>query len=327
MVSRAEELQQFKRIDLVAFAISRGFELDRKASSRSSVAVRNVRGDKLIIGKSDDGTYHYFNAKGSDAGTIIDLVQSLDGGSLGDVRKTLRAFDPASALATTAQSKPVTVVARSVDRVQVQATWAKALPLQSENLYLSRCRMIASSTYLHPRFYGRFRIDSRNNVLAAHHDKTGLCGYEMKNGTREGTTFTGFSPGGVKGLFASRPADGDRTMVVAETFIDMLSVAALKGIEGRRFFSLGGQPSPLQITLLRAAVARMPCRATIELCVDNDQGGKAIAGQVKAALETAVHDAQKIKVCPPPDTSKDWNDYLKSAQATRRMTKPNLARG
>lgn len=285
--------------------------MDRKASSRSSIVVRHPTGDKLIVGKSKDGTYHYFNAKGNDSGTIIDLVQAMDGGTLGDVRKKLRHYQPNAINETVPQTGFFSLAARDTDLSRVRVTWGRGSLLTARNDYLSDCRKIHPDVYLNPRFKGRFRIDHRGNVLAAHHNEQGLCGFEIKNGTSQRTTFTGFSPGGVKGLLSSRPGTNDRIMVVCETFIDMLSVAAVTGGYGRRFFSLGGRPSPAQIQLLRSAAHQMPKGSTIELRVDNDKGGSEIAALITAEICTDVPGIRDIVYLPPPDQGTDWNDYLK----------------
>jgi hypothetical protein len=45
-------------------------------------------------------------------------------------------------------------------------------------------------------FAGHIRIDVRGNAVFPHIDRDGVCGYEIKN-----RNFTGFAPGGEKGLW------------------------------------------------------------------------------------------------------------------------------
>ena len=106
MMNRKDELDRFKRINLAEYAASRNFVMDRRASSRHSVVMRHPRGDKLIIGRDASGIYYYFNAKGDDSGTIVDLVMAMDGSNLGEVRKTLRGYDGTAARPPTATSLP-----------------------------------------------------------------------------------------------------------------------------------------------------------------------------------------------------------------------------
>ncbi|MEO1530429.1 MAG: toprim domain-containing protein [Planctomycetota bacterium] len=311
MTTRAEELQQFKKINLAEYAISRGFTLDQKASSRSSIVARHSNGSKLIIGRSACGGYHYFNAKGDDSGTIIDLVQALDGGTIGDVRKTLRRYQPSTTVDARAPRVPVEMSSKTADLDGVRSGWNQASPLTTRSAYLSDCRAIPGSIYLSPRFEGRFRTDRRGNVLAAHRNEEGLCGFEIKNGTKEKTTFTGFSPGGTKGLCVSRASNLDERLIVTETFIDMLSVAAFKGLERTRFASISGRPSRAQLQLLAAEARRFTTSVSVELCFDNDDAGQELAELVAAALGQ-LDCVQAIEFKPPPAANSDWNDHLRS---------------
>ena len=311
MASRSDELQEFKRIDLVQYAVSRGFSVDRRASSKSSVVVRHSCGDKLIISRDSSGTYFYFNAKGNDSGTIIDLVQSLDGGSLGDVRKTLRVYRPSTSTIRDAEPSNVIAHRKEADRSVVKNAWQNARPLEGGNTYLSDCRAIPEKVYLDNAFEGRLKIDSRGNILAAHHDHDGLSGFEMKNGTKDKTTFTGFSPGGSKGLFYSNGEEGNRTIVLAETFIDALSVATITGISGRRFFSLGGNPSPSQMELLRSLVKKSPRGTIVEMRFDNDKAGLELAARLSAEVFAEASNLKCFRYIPPKQTEADWNDVLR----------------
>ncbi|MEO8165675.1 MAG: hypothetical protein ABI619_09795, partial [Betaproteobacteria bacterium] len=95
----------------------------------------------------------------------------------------------------------------------------------------------------------------------------------------------------------------------------MLSVAALVGVNGHRFFSLGGRPSPAQIELLRSAMHRMPADSTIELRFDNDSGGRDIAAYVTSELAPDATAIRSIDFVPPPDRDTDWNDQLREMQS------------
>ncbi|WP_145175470.1 DUF3991 and TOPRIM domain-containing protein [Rubripirellula lacrimiformis] len=316
MDTRNDELEQFKRLNLHDYAVSRGFVVDRKKSSRHSVVVRHPRGDKLIIGKAPTGQFFYFNALGADSGTIIDLVQALDGGTLGDVRKTLRAYDGLPAVRAPSSTLPFEIQPSRHDAAAVLSAWMRAKPIKSGHPYLTDIRGISEEVQLHPAFRDRIRIDSRGNMVVPHFNRSGLCGFELENGNRERTTFTGFSPGGVKALACSRPQSDDRTMIVCETAVDMFSVATLEGVDGKRFFSTAGQTSEMQSECLRHAAAKMPNNSRILLAFDNDEGGRKLAFQVRRALQNCglpVHDHF------PPTVGAGWNDVL---QQTRQHDSP-----
>ncbi|MDA8746028.1 DUF3991 and toprim domain-containing protein [Rubripirellula amarantea] len=316
MDTRNDELERFKRLNLCDYAVSRGFVIDRKKSSRHSVVARHTRGDKLIIGKSPSGQYYYFNAVGSDSGTIVDLVQSLDGGTLGDVRKTLRGYDGSPSAQAPSSTLPFELQPSQHDAAQVLSTWMRAKSIKAGHPYLTDVRGISEEVQLHPIFHDRIRIDGRGNMVVPHYNRSGLCGFELKNGNALRTTFTGFSTGGVKALACSRPRDDDQEMIVCETAIDMFSIATLGGLEGKRFFSTAGQISPMQAECLRHAAERMPEGSRVLLSFDNDEGGRKLAAQVREALS-----ACRLPIVDnfPPTPGADWNDVL---QATRQHGSP-----
>ncbi|MBR9800427.1 DUF3991 domain-containing protein [bacterium] len=304
MESRRAELEEMKRIDLCQYVASRGFVLDRRLSSRSSVVMRHPNGDKLIIAKTSGGQFVYFNAKGSDNGTIIDFVQSRDRVGLGEVRKLLRpwlgsGYRSISALPTL----PIELQPSEHDAARVLADWLRSRPIGNSNPYLETERGIPGEVLRHTIFQDRIRIDARQNVLFPHYNRAGLCGFEIKN-----RGWTGFSPGGIKGLACSRPQPDDHTMIVCETAIDMLSYAALHGTEGKRFFSTAGQISPLQAECLRSAATKLPENSPIVLALDNDEGGRQLAAKIRAALGSIE---RQIAVDYPPIPGADWNDVLR----------------
>ncbi len=307
--SRAEELDRFKRIDLVAYAGMRGYVIDRRKSTRNSVVMRHANGDKIGIGKTPSGMFVFYNYKGDESGTIVDLVQALDGGTLGDVRKTLRAYDGSAAPLAASPTLPFELQPSQHDASRILANWMKTKPIGAKgHPYLTSHRGIPVDVQHDPIFKGRIHIDDRGNAVFPHYNQFGLCGYELKNGNASGTTFTGFSPGGVKGLACSRPLPGDCEMVICETAIDMLSVASLEGTGHRRFFSTSGQISPMQAECLRAAAAKMPSRnAKIVLALDNDDGGRMIANRLRDILQPI-----ELPIIEhfPPQNGQDWNDVL-----------------
>jgi hypothetical protein len=89
-----DELETFKRrINLVAYAKSRGFTVNKKKSWRGSTAMN--RGHEKIIVTRLPKTGHFvywspFDEK--DHGTIIDFVQKRQGLDLGGTRKELRSW-------------------------------------------------------------------------------------------------------------------------------------------------------------------------------------------------------------------------------------------
>lgn len=308
MDSRSDELDRFKRWNLCDYAASKGFVLDRRGTSRHSAVMRHSCGDKLIVARSKTGQYVYFNAKGNDSGTIVDLCQQLEGGSLGDVRKSLRAYGGVASVDANATTLPFELQPSEHDAARVLSAWMAAKPISKGHPYLTKHRGISESIQIHPIFRDRIRIDGRGNMVVPHYNRAGLCGFEVKNGNGQGTSFTGFSPGGVKALACSRPQAGDREMIVCETSVDMFSYATLFGVGGKRFFSTAGQISPMQAECLRLAAAKMPADARVVLAFDNDDGGHKLATQIRAALDSV---AISVTEHFPPRDGADWNDVLR----------------
>ncbi len=299
------ELEQFKTgVNLSEFAASRGYVLDRRESSRNSAVMRHTDGDKIVIAKNEaTGDWIYFSVRDDrDNGTVIDFLQNRGGGSLGKVRQVLRAWmgSPRSAgVQLHAFVQDLLPVSR--DRAGVMQAWERAKGCFSLPYLTSRG--IGPDILTLPRFAGRVRVDQRNNALFPHYDNDGLCGFEMKN-----KGFTGFAPGGSKGLWFSQALTTDRQLVLTESAIDAISYQVLHPDElWSRYMSTGGELSPKQPALLRAAMEKLPAGALVLLAFDNDEGGEKIAAEVKA-IAPAGRELRRVV----PDVGKDWNDMLKT---------------
>jgi hypothetical protein len=297
-----EELGRFKTgVNLSEFAASRGYVLDRRESSRNSAVMRHPNGDKIVIARHDGGVWMYFSVRDDrDNGTIVDFVQRRDGGSLGKVRKILRTWLGAPRpeevqLPMFAQD----LLPVSKDRAAVMAVWERAKVCVSLPYLASRG--IGTDVLVLPRFKDCVRVDQRNNAIFPHYDKAGLCGYEIKN-----KEFTGFAPGGVKGLWFSKAQASDRRLVLVESAIDAYSFHILHGDPFTRYMSTGGELNPQQPALLRGAMEKLPAESVVLLAFDNDEGGEKITEEAKA-VAPAGRDIRRVL----PETGKDWNDDLK----------------
>ncbi|WP_417850294.1 toprim domain-containing protein [Thalassoglobus sp.] len=310
MLSRGEELEAMKRIDFCQYVASRGFVLDRKKSSRASIVMRHSNGDKLIVGRTPNGQYIYFNAKGNDSGSIIDFVQTRDRVSLGEVRKILRPWLNGSTIPINELPPlPIKLQPSEHDAAQVLANWMKAKPLWKTHPYLEYERQIPREILTSPLLRDRIRIDDRKNAVFPHFNQSGLCGFELKN-----RGFTGFSPGGIKGLACTRPQPDDQQMIICETAIDMLSYAAVKGLDGKRLFSTAGQISPSQAECLKTAVSKMPEDVMIVLALDNDKGGYELAEKIAEVLADCH---RPIMTDFPSLHGGDWNDVLRNPTSSQ----------
>lgn len=299
------ELDDFKRnINLSEFAAGRGYVLDARASSRNSAVMRSPGdNDKIIIARNEaTGAWMYFSVRDDrDNGTVIDFLQNRGGGSLGEVRKTLRAWlgSPRPVLQPTLFARDLVPVSR--DRAAVLTAWERARACASLPYLTSRG--LGPDVLALPRFEGCVRVDQRNNALFPHYDHDGLCGYEIKN-----KGFTGFAPGGVKGLWYSKTKPSDHWLVLTESAIDGYSFHILHGGDGSRYMSTGGALNPQQPALLRGAMEKMPEGSVIVLAFDLDEAGDRLADEVKA-LAPAGRKVRRM--VPDAGAGKDWNDMLK----------------
>jgi hypothetical protein len=91
MMNQDSELDAFKReIDLREFAVSLGYEIDRRESWRGSTVLRRGA-DKIVVKRNGNGHYVFFSVRDDrDNGTVIDLLQRRQNLGLGAVRQILR---------------------------------------------------------------------------------------------------------------------------------------------------------------------------------------------------------------------------------------------
>jgi len=312
MLSRSEELEEMKRIDFCQFASSRGYVLDRRASSRCSAVLRHANGDKLIVGRSKAGHYIFFNVHGNDSGTILDFVMAQDRVSLGGARKVLRDWIGGSPLPPPkSPALPFQLQPSEHDAARVMAKWMQTQSIRTTHPYLERGRGIPQTTLTDPIFADRIRIDRRGNAVFPHFKQNDeLCGFEIKN-----RGFTGFSPGGIKGLAASRRRADEFEFVICETAIDMLSVAAIEGTGDKRFFSTAGQVSELQQTLLINEIRGTVSPPKVLLAMDNDEAGHRLATKIRTFLIEEGVDHSSIVDHFPAVENADWNDVLRDHNA------------
>ena len=303
------EIEVFKReIDLRQFAVSLGYEVDRRESWRGSAVLR-CGADKIVVKRRANGHYVFFSVRDDrDHGTIIDFLQRRRNVSLGEMRPILRAWVGGSSLAQLPCLQPT-----GKDRLRVAEAYRR-MAVASQHAYLEQERGIPAAVLSSPRFANRVRLDGRGNAVFPHFDRQGLCGYEIKN-----RGFTGFAAGAEKGLWFSRTRAEDRCLVLGESAIDALSYAALcPDAEDRtRYASLAGKPSVKQSELLQATVGKMPEGAEIIAAFDADPGGRMLVQAVRQAL-TARNGKGTLNIHLPSEEGQDWNDVLRNATSRKK---------
>jgi Toprim-like/Protein of unknown function (DUF3991) len=305
MVNRAEELEAFKtQINLGEYAASLGYVLDRKASSRSSAVLTRSDGDKIVVAVGKENHWIYFSVRDdADNGSIIDFVQRRNGGSLGIVRAILRPWLDVGHSPALPSTFP-TLEPAEKDLVRVHARF-ESMAVTSAHPYLLTERKIPAEVLSHPRFFDRVRTDDHGNAVFPHWNISGLSGYEVKN-----RGFTGFSPGGEKGLWGSHTDSGDLALVISETAIDALSHVAIKRPALARYVSTAGSLNSSQPNLIRRAAEKLPAVARVILATDNDDGGDTLASFFREFLAPL---ASRLEIVDERPTLRgdDWNDVLR----------------
>ena len=312
-MDRRAEIDAFKsRINLTQYAAAEGYQLDRRKSSRQSVTMRRGA-SHLLITRAEDGHWVFCSVDTPGlAGSIVDLDQHLHGGSLGDVRKRLRMhLGDHSGLNRAKPSEYVRDVEPSQrDPAAVLRAYRQSTPAPRHS-YLTDTRGIPASVLSDPIFEGRVRSHGTyGNALFPHYDRSGVCGFELKN-----RRFTGFANGGVKGLWCSRPRADDTRLVIAETAVDALSYAALFGTDRTRFVSTAGQLSPEQPELIHSAVEKLPSGGDVMAATDNDEAGTQLAERIEAIVDAV--GGRPFRRHSPPEAGRDWNDVLAAKSELR----------
>jgi hypothetical protein len=299
-----DELLRFKQSDLRQYAASVGFVVDHRESSRGSSVMRREH-EKLIISRKSEGVYTWWDVHSEDRGTIVDFVQRENPGlNLGGERKELRAW---MGLPTPALPELPALISTSPDLDEVRRRYfGMSVPLNHP--YLEDERAIPASTLQHWRFAGQFRIDQYGAAAFPHFDNENeVCGYELKN--RGG--FTGFAPGGRKGIWLSNTNADDRRLILAESGIDAISHAVLFDDPVARYGSIGGRPTSLQLEIIRKLFVAMPENAKVVAAMDANDPGRELADLIEDVYSSCGRG--DLTLCRhEPEGAEDWNDLLKA---------------
>ena len=250
-----EELERFKRdIKLHEYAVSLGYEVDARESSKREVVLRKGT-DKISVRMDVDGHYVYYSFRDEkDHGTIMDFVMRRQSKNFGETRKALRIWAGVERVPAFQHLE----VAPRGDREAV-TTEFKAMKELRWHDYLEQDRAIPRPVLLSPRFQGCIRVDARANAIFPHFDDEGLCGFERRN-----RGFKAFADRGEKGLWLSNVFPEDRGLVVGESAIDCISHAALFPATSG-YASIAGGLNPVQPLLIAKACRELPagCRSGV----------------------------------------------------------------
>ena len=267
--------------------------------------------DAILISKAKEG-WHIFCSVTDHAqsGSVLDFVAhrlgafTAKGVDLGRVRQYLRPWVGANPpkVSPTAYVSDLKPVHRDV--VSVRARWSAFAPIiEGRHQFLNE-RGIMAETLSHDRFRHRIR-DDRGTAIFPHFNRDGISAFERRN---VGVTMQ--SKGGIRGLWFSATRSTDTALVLTEAPIDALAYCQIFNLaDTARFASVSGQPSPVQLDLVRGAMEKMPSGAVI-IATDNDAAGVRIASQQKQAFDAVNRADLTLRVHHPETPGSDWADML-----------------
>ena len=142
------------KLVLRQFAVSLGYELDRRESWRGSTVLRSG-GDKIVVKRNGNGHYVFFSVRDDrNHGTVIDFLQWREDLSLGAVRQILRPWIGRPAIAPQFPKLEPT----GPDRMRVESEYRR-MANGLRHPYLEHERCLPASLFASPRFAGRVRTD------------------------------------------------------------------------------------------------------------------------------------------------------------------------
>jgi hypothetical protein len=294
MLKPDHELTNFKQtIDPCNVLTGHGFTLDK---TKSTTLGRVMRRDdeKFLVMKGHGDNWIITDTRAGKSGTVIDLIQWLDGCNLGQVRVKLRHY-AGLPINDSFPSCP------KQDRLPATPVHLGSLKPATCNTANLQARGIGDLVQC-PQFIGKVFEDRRGNACFPHYDNAGLSGWEIKN-----DRFTGFMTGGKKGLWFSNQPESLKRLVLCESAIDAISYHAIHAGDDARYLSIGGGIGHNQIILITRAIERTPNDCLIVLAVDNDNAGNGYIEQITAL----INGCRQVHTDRPTGAGvKDWNESL-----------------
>jgi len=294
------DFNEYKQnINLAEFAASYGYQIDRKKSTKASLAMKT--GNNKIIITRKRGIWIYFSVFDErDRGTIIDFVRNRTSQTLPEIARTLAQW------AGTATSLPVrgfAVEDQRFDQDRVKAIFDKCRPV-TRHQYLES-RGLNSELLGSPRFKNQIFIDRYQNAVFPHNYKHEVCGLEIKNASR-GLMVKGSR----KTFWRSNSFTNDKILVITEAVIDALSYQQIHDHKDYLYFATSGGVSSGQLHMLNDFLKNTGSIKCVILAMDNDKGGQRIADRIAESLRINGFPTEEVIGHPPFREGRDWNDEL-----------------
>lgn len=293
-------VDECKRVDLCAIAGSYGWVIDKTGGQgRSTQMRRRDRSKEIIVSKLDDGRWVFFARDGTISGSVIDFIQSFDGGNLGAVREKISRL-----VASGIQQPPILSFPTANQGAERRSKNRSGTSLPEDGIKTSaveylQFRGLTKTTIEHFR---ESWLEGLHGDVRFEHTYGGGSGYEYR-----GPAAKGFSTGGVKGFWCHLPSSGSATtLVVCESGIDAMSHAQLRGLPpDTAYVSTAGSFGPHIVAAIIELVQRL-C-AKLLVAFDSDASGDRMAEQLHQAARASTVDHRRER---PPRANADWNNML-----------------
>ncbi len=320
-----KQLDEAKKEDLSIFASAQGYEMDKSKSSQSYRVMKHPEtGDKIIISKTKNDVYMYYNVDNQqDKGTVYDFFKNR---GVTDPKEMLKAIKGTDAEAIKA-NMPILATPKTSYNLEVLAQEYKSFKSyrESGNTYLQSRGISKEITDQ----YSSIKVDARNNVVtpmyAHYQDKQiktsfALSGYNQKLQSpltkgKDGTPLEKPLKDLNKGNKSITVLNTDKQeevkhIVTTEAFIDGLSYVQANNLDPKNtvIISTNGQTSESSLNLITELAERYP-NAEVILAYDNDDKGKKFAESTKAKIQRAKTHFS---------TAKDWNEELQNRQKAQQ---------
>ncbi len=289
-----------QNIDLTQYAAYLGYQIDKKKSTRTSVAMHKDKSDKIIISKSN-GTWIYFSVyDDSDNGTILDFIKNRTGRSIYQIGRELESW-LGQGVEISNQYEPY-LKEKSFEPQRIQRLFNYCKPAYN-HAYL-HSRGITNETLRSPRFINRVFQDQFKNAVFPHFSKGKICGLELKG---ENTDL--FVRGSEKTLWRSNRMMDDDTLIIAETPIDAISYHLIHGLKSGFYTATCGGFSSKQGLIIQNLLTELDWVKSVILATDNDKGGDKITTRLERLISNVEYSGE-LRRHSPTKRGCDWNDVL-----------------
>lgn len=299
-----DELEFFKSIDLVDFAMKHGFYLDKTKGVKGKYISLKKNDEKIRITRALSGDYLFFDNDDRTGNIIHFCANYLNIRNLAEVKKYLKNFSGSSS------APDVEIKTERISKEEIEN-----LKEIEKNQYLERERFI--NIYNKMR-YNKIFSDERNNLCFQLRDKDGISGifkYGIKNFK---------SVQGKKGLFIEGNIKAKK-IIIGEAILDVLSYIQIKNLDFSDDFlyvATCGRFSQDIKNYLKLIIEKLEFKDLNILGVfDNDDTGLKLFQEIQDVLKN-IKDKNIFFEKDSPKL-KDWNDDLKEQFKEKKNSRNN----